>query len=261
MGNIYLGGTGKTPTSILIANEIKNNGKKVAILRKFYKTHKDEHNLIRNSFSNLILSHKRVEGIIEAEKLNYDVVILDDGFQDYSFNKNLNIICFNQRQLIGNGLVLPAGPLREKISSLKQANVVIINGAKDRDFEEKILNINKKLEIFYSFYQPLNLDEFKDKKLLAVAGIGNPENFFELIEKNNLLIERKYIFPDHYKLSKNEVLDIVKIAEQNDYQIIMTEKDYFKINNYNISNIKYLKVLLRIENQEKLFTKIRKLYD
>ena len=78
MGNIYLGGTGKTPTSILIANEIKNNGKKVAILRKFYKTHKDEHNLIRNSFSNLILSHKRVEGIIEAEKLNYDVVILDD---------------------------------------------------------------------------------------------------------------------------------------------------------------------------------------
>ena len=142
-GNIYLGGTGKTPTSILIANEIENNGKKVAILRKFYKTHKDEHNLIRNSFSNLILSHKRVEGI-EAEKLNYDVVILDDGFQDYSFNKNLNIICFNQRQLIGNGLVLPAGHFKEKQVLSNKQIFVIINGAKDRDFEEKILNINKR---------------------------------------------------------------------------------------------------------------------
>ena len=78
IGNIYIGGTGKTPTSILIANELNKYGTKVAILRKYYKTHKDEYNLIKNYFQNLIISKKRINGLIEAEKNNYEVVILDD---------------------------------------------------------------------------------------------------------------------------------------------------------------------------------------
>ena len=106
----------------------------------------------------------------------YDSVILDDGFQDYSIKKDLNILCFNKNQLIGNGLLLPSGPLREGLNSLERADIIIINGEKDSEFE-KILKINKNLEIYYSIYNPVNLNEFKNKELLAIAGIGNPENF------------------------------------------------------------------------------------
>ena len=260
VGNIYLGGTGKTPTSILLAKELSKLGKKPLILRKYYKNHNDEYSLIKNYFKNLIISKNRIEGLKEAEKSNFDIVILDDGLQDYKIKKNLSIVCFNNNQLIGNGMVLPSGPLRENLSILKNIEIVIINGKKNINFENKILNINKKLEIFYSFYKPINLDQFKNKKLLALAAIGNPENFFQLVEKNDLKIFKKKIFPDHYQFSKAEMQNILREAEMENYQVIMTEKDYYKINHYKLKKINYLKVSLEIYNKEKLFKKINSLY-
>ena len=259
VGNIYIGGTGKTPIAILLANELTRLKKKSAILRKYYKNHQDEYELIRNKIENLIINQSRVEGLTEAEKSNFDTVILDDGLQDYKIKKDLSIACFNQNQLVGNGLVLPSGPLRESLNALNNVDVVIINGEKI-NFLKKLLNINKDLDIFYSSYKPINLEEFKDKELLAVAGIGNPENFFQLIEKNGLKISEKLIFPDHYKFSLEEIQNIIKKAEKGNYQIIMTEKDYFKIKHFKFEKIKYLKIKLKIENQERLLTKIKQLY-
>ena len=143
VGNIYIGGTGKTPTSIFLANELLKLGKKPVILKKLYKSHSDEHNLIKKYFKNLIISKNRVEGLNQAENSNFNVAILDDGLQDHSIKKNINIICFNQNQLIGNGLVLPSGPLRENLSSLKNIDIAIINGNKDEDFENKIKILKK----------------------------------------------------------------------------------------------------------------------
>ncbi|MDC1212289.1 tetraacyldisaccharide 4'-kinase [Pelagibacteraceae bacterium] len=261
VGNIYIGGTGKTPASILLAKELTKLGRKPVILRKYYINHVDEHNLIKKSFKNLILNKCRVEGIKEAEKSDYDSIILDDGLQDYKIRKDLNIVCFNQKQLIGNGLVLPSGPLRENLNTLKNATIVLINGRTDKDFEKKILNINLNLEIFYSHYKPLNLDQFKNKKLLAIAGIANPNNFFQLLEKNNLNIEEKLIFPDHYRFTKSEIKNIVEKAINKNYQIIMTEKDYFKIKDFKIDKIGYLKVSLEINEKDKFIKRINKIYD
>ena len=260
IGNIYVGGTGKTPTSIFLGNELKKLGRNPAILRKFYDTHADEYNLIKKYFNSLILNKSRLEGI-KSEMHNFDSIILDDGFQDYTIKKNLNIICFNQNQMIGNGMVLPSGPLRESIYSLKRANIILINGERNIKFEDRIFKINKNLEFFYSTYKPINLGEFKNKKLLAIAGIGNPENFFNLIENNDLRIDEKIIFPDHYKISKTEMQKILKEAEVKDYQIIMTEKDFFKIEKYKLKNIKYLKILLEINEHEKFLKRINDLYD
>tara|TARA_B100001057_G_scaffold496600_1_gene598495 strand:- start:1030 stop:1962 length:933 start_codon:yes stop_codon:yes gene_type:complete len=261
IGNIYIGGTGKTPTSIFIAKKLKESGHNPAILRKFYKSHSDEHGLIRNKFNNLILSKNRKDGILKSQNANFDSVILDDGFQDYSIKKDLIVLCFNQKQLIGNGMILPSGPLREGLNSLKRADIILINGKKDVKFENKILKINENLEIFYSNYIPVNLDEFRNKKLIAVAGIGNPENFFITLEENNIKIEKKKIFPDHYKFSRNEIQNLINEADKLNCQIIMTEKDYFKIKDYNISKIKYLKVSLEIDNSDKFLNKIKKIYD
>jgi len=261
VGNIYIGGTGKTPTAIYIANELKNMGKNPVILRKFYKNHIDEHELIKNSFKNLILCKNRVDGIREAEKANFDVVVLDDGFQDYKIKKDLSILCFNENQLIGNGFILPSGPLRESLNSLKNADLILINGKKNTNFEKKILYINKNLKIFYSNYKPKNLDKFKNKKLMAIVGIGNPNNFFKLIKENALDIERKLIFPDHYKFTQPEVENIVKEANLGNYQLITTEKDYYKLKDFAINKIDYLKVSLEINEKEKFLKQIIKLYE
>ena len=156
---------------------------------------------------------------------------------------------------------MPSGPLREKLSSLNTADIILINGKKDNDFEKKILNINKNLKIFYSLYKPTNIDQFKNKKLFAIAGIANPSNFFELIEENRLKIEKKLIYPDHYQFSENEIESIKKEAERKNYQIIMTEKDYFKTKHFNNDRIKYLKVSLEINDKERFIKTIMKLYD
>ena len=261
IGNIYIGGTGKTPTSIFVGNELKKLGRNPVILRKYYRDHKDEHILIKRNYNNFILAKDRVIGIKESQKKNFDSVILDDGFQDFTINKDLNILCFNQNQMIGNGMTIPSGPLRESLSSLQRAQIILINGEKNIEFEDKILKINKNLDIFYSDYYPINLNQFKNKKLLAIAGIGNPENFFRLIEKNNLKIHKKLIFPDHYLFSKIEIENIMNEAKSKGCQIIMTEKDYFKIEHFNFKNINYLKVLLKIEDREKFLNRINKIYD
>ena len=261
VGNIYIGGTGKTPTSIFLANELLKLNKNPVILRKYYKSHIDEHDLIKKYFNNLIISRNRIIGAKKAEEKNYDSIILDDGFQDYKIKKDLSILCFNQNQLIGNGFVLPAGPLRDNLSSLINADIIIINGRKNFIFENKILNINKNLKIFYSHYHPTNIDQFRNKKILALAGIGNPDNFFQLIEENNLNIEKKLIFPDHYQFTKSELENIVEEANNKNYQIVTTEKDYFKVKNFDINNIKYLKVELKIDNKKKFLKSVIKLYD
>ncbi len=261
VGNIYVGGTGKTPFAIFIANKLTKKNKNPAILKKEYKDQYDEQNLIKKYFKNLVVKKDRIDGIIEVEKLQYDSVILDDGLQDYKIKKDLKIVCFNERQQIGNGLVFPSGPLREDLSSLSTANIIIINGEKNSNFEKQLLKFNDQLEIFYSRYIPKNIDIFLNKKLLAFAGIGNPENFFELLDKNKLFVEKKLIFPDHYEFNKNEIIDIIKEAKEANLKIITTEKDYCRIKKFELSEIDFLRNELQIHEDEKLIERVLEVYD
>ena len=256
IGNIYLGGTGKTPLSILIAKELKKHNKKPVIIKKYYSEHADEHNLINNSLDCLLLDKQRSKAIISAEKKQYNIAILDDGFQDYSIKKNVNILCFNSNQFIGNGMTLPSGPLRENLSAFKRTQVVLINGDKDVSFEDKILSISNKIKIFYSKYLPENIEEFKKKNLFAFAGIGNPSNFFKLLSDNNLNVHTKLSFPDHYKFSKTEIQKMIDEALKNNLEIITTEKDYFRIKHYGFKNIKFLKIKLDILEKDKFINQI-----
>ena len=255
VGNIYIGGTGKTPLAIKIKNELENF-KKTVVVRKYYKNHKDEHRLIKEKTNSLILNSSRSAAIKEAEKNNYDAVILDDGFQDYSIKKDLNILCFNSNQLIGNGLLFPSGPLREGMSSIRDAKIIIINGKTNKEFEKKIFEISNNTNIYYSKYLPLNTSQFKGKKILAIAGIGNPDNFFETLKENHLDIQKTISFPDHYEFKKEELEKIIEEARQNNWEIVTTEKDYYRINILGFKNIKYLEIELKILDKEKLISQI-----
>ena len=200
----------------------------------------------------LFLNKKRNAAIKDAEKAKYNVAILDDGFQDHSIKKNLNILCFNSNQLIGNGMTIPSGPLREDINSVKRAQIILINGHIDNQFEKKILKISDKIKIFYSRYIPKEIEKFKDKKLFAFAGIGNPENFFDLLIKNNLNIQKKIAFPDHYKFKKSEIQKMIDESKNNNLKLVTTEKDYLRIKDYGLKDVEIVKVELEVI-EKKLF--------
>ena len=127
VGNIYLGGTGKTPVSIEIVEILKKNNIRAAIIKKSYTAHTDEFKMIESRNIPLFTNKLRSEAIRDDESNKYDCVVMDDGFQDSKINAKLNVICFNSKQLIGNGFTLPAGPLREPLSALKRAQIIIIN--------------------------------------------------------------------------------------------------------------------------------------
>ena len=258
VGNIYLGGAGKTPLCIEIFSILKNLNKNPAFIRKRYNSFKDEVNL-QKTYGGVYESNKRVDAVKKAIENNIDSAILDDGFQDFSINKNLSIICFNEKQWIGNGFTIPAGPLRESLSSLKRASCVVINGKKNLDIEKKILEINNEIKIFYTVYKPLNIDDFINQKIISFAGIGNPINFFNLLKDNNIKTTENISFPDHYNYSDDELKNLINKAEKNNSILLTTEKDYYRINDSYKKKIRYIKIKIVIENKNQLINEIKKI--
>jgi tetraacyldisaccharide 4'-kinase len=258
VGNIYIGGTGKTPLSIEIAKILEKFNKKTAIIKKSYKEHVDEFKLIESKQVSLFINSSRHTAINDVVKNKFDYAILDDGFQDFSVNKDLNIVCFNEKQLIGNGMTFPSGPLRESLSSLKRCQIIVINGGRNIEFEKQIKIISSNISIYYSKYLPTNIEDFKNKNLIAFAGIGNPENFFDLLESNKLKIIKKISYPDHYNYTLQELNDLVSFSLENNLKIITTEKDFYRIKHFHQKQIEYLNIKLEISNKDQLAKEIIK---
>ena len=254
VGNIYLGGTGKTPLSIELVRILKKFNMAPVLVKKFYKDQFDEIDLIKSKNIEIIKNSSRYVALKEAEERGFKSIVLDDGFQDLSIYKDLSILCFNEKQLIGNGFTIPAGPLREPLSALRRSKIILINGKKNEDFENKIKSINNEITIFYSKYIAQNSNKFLNENILAFAGIGNPENFFDLLKENNINAEKKISFPDHYNYSKKELDKLLKISKENNLKLLTTEKDFFRIKHFNTIDIDYLTIKLEIINEE-LFEK------
>ena len=190
VGNIYIGGTGKTPLSIKISQLLNKNNLNSTVVKKFYKEQKDEQLLISKK-TNLISKKNRKECIDNAINKGFKCAIFDDGLQDYSIRYDLKICCFSSNNWIGNGLVIPAGPLREKINSLKNFDIVFLNGPNinNESIKKKIFEVNKDIKVFESHYKPINLNEIDiSQNYVVFSGIGNPENFKFTLKQNNLKI-------------------------------------------------------------------------
>ena len=254
VGNIFIGGTGKTPLSIYIYNLLKKRKFKPAIVRKYYNSHLDEINFTKSKVKQFFYDKDRTLSISKAESQKNNVVIMDDGLQDVSVIKDLNIVCFNSSDLIGNGFVLPAGPLREKLNSINNCQIAVINGKRNIAFEKKLKSISNNIEIYQSKYIIKNLKKFKTKKILAFAGIGSPENFFRLLKDNGLKVKREISFPDHYNYTKKEIENLILKAKEEGLTVLTTEKDFFRIKRSGIRNLNYVSVDLKIIN-DKSFVK------
>jgi len=253
VGNIYLGGTGKTPLASEIFKIIKSSGKNPGFVKKSYDYLYDEIQMLEK-IGKIYLNKNRKEAIDSLISFKHDVAILDDGFQDFSIEKDFSILCFNSKQLIGNGFLIPSGPLRESFKSIKRADCIFINGDRNVQFENKINKINRSTKIFYSKYKIKNIENFKNKEIIAFAGIGNPSNFFDLLKENNMDVKKTYSFPDHHNYSQK---DFAEIIGDNHIKIVTTEKDYCRMNDKQKLSCDYIEVKLEIENKSEFINLIK----
>ena len=258
VGNIYVGGTGKTPLASEIFKITKSLGKNPAFVKKYYDYLKDEITMLKKVGTTFV-SKSRKEAIESLIKNKNDIAILDDGFQDYTIKKNFSVVCFNQKQWIGNGLVIPSGPLRERITAVNRSDCIVINGERNIKIEDQIYKKNKNAKIFYSKYKPVDINRFKDKQIYAFSGIGNPSNFFDLLRENNLNLIGTNSFSDHYHFTKFDLEILIKKINSEKNQILLTtEKDYFRIHDNFKTHFQYLKIELEIENKDNFIELIKK---
>ena len=254
IGNIYIGGTGKTPLVDKIASNLKKKYK-TFIVKKSYSSHIDEKNLLESKH-NVIFEKTRELSLSKAEHQKAEIVIFDDGLQEKTINYDLKIVCFNSVKLAGNGFVIPAGPLRETLKSIKTYDIVLINGNFNKDtknFISKIKNISSNLEVFTGKYVAKNYSHLKKKKFQIFSGIGNPHTFSDTLKSLKIKFDDHEIFPDHYMYTDADLERLKRLSKSKGCELLTTEKDYFRIKKSSRKNINFLKVDLLIDQEKKFF--------
>ena len=258
VGNIYLGGTGKTPLSIKIYEILNKLNYKVATVKKNYSNQKDEQLLLEKK-TNLIITKSRLGAIYQGLSQNLDFLIFDDGLQEMRIEYDIKLTCFKSKYWIGNGQLIPAGPMREKISSLKRFDAVFLNGHSNNfeKIEKQIRNINSNIKIFKTFYEISNVEEYDlNLKYLIFSGIGIPSDFKEILLKNKFDVAKEIIFPDHYKYNHDDFKRIIVNAKNENLKILTTEKDYMKIPEKFKKEINFLSIKVIIQNEKELIKMI-----
>jgi len=255
VGNIYIGGTGKTP---LVSNLASHFRKKFRtfIIKKNYATHLDEKRFLEAKHK-VIFEKTRELSITKAENERAEMLIFDDGLQEKKINYDLKIVCFNSVKLDGNGLMIPAGPLRERLDSLKKYDVALINGDLNKEskiFINKIKKINPSIEIFTGKYVPKNYSKLKKKKFIIFSGIGNPHTFSDTLKSLKIKFNEYIKFPDHYDYKESDLQQLKDLAKSKNCELLTTEKDYLRIRKSSRKRINFLQVELSV-NQEKKFYK------
>ena len=245
VGNVVAGGSGKTPTVISIVRKLANSKYQVHIISRGYKgsikkstlVNTDIHSYKEVGDESVILSkiaptwigNNRIESIKNAQKMGAKIVVLDDGIQDTSIKGDLNLLVFNGLQGLGNGKIIPAGPLREKLSdSIKKCHLSIIIDEDINNIANKLNNllpiIKAKINIESEY-----LNNFKNKNVVAFCGLGFPEKFFKTIKEIGCNIRYKKSFPDHYQYKEKDLKELIDIAIKYNSLLITTEKDHIKI--------------------------------
>ena len=263
IGNIYIGGTGKTSLSLKVYEILSQKKFKTCFIKKDYIDQLDEQKILEKK-GKLFKSKKRLFALKNAISENYEVAIFDDGFQDETINYDLKFVCFNNLNWIGNGLTIPSGPLRENFRNIKNCNHIFINGDSENidNIKKKILETNPKVNIHIGKYVPENLEKFNiNEKYLVFSGIGNHKTFLSMLKKNNFNIIKDIEFPDHYKYSKKDIDKIISISKNYNCKILTTEKDFFRSKNYMSNKIEFISSRLEVLNEEKLFKALSKIYE
>ena len=277
IGNITVGGTGKTPLTIWLTNELKKQGYRPGIVSRGYKGSAKNHPMqidysssasdvgdepmiiFKNTLSPVVVGPDRVESAkYLISKNNCDILLSDDGLQHFRLGRDVEIAMIDGIRKFGNNHLLPAGPLREPIKKLEQVDFVIntnnFYSSEAEKLENNYLMTYKPVKwVSLQSLKSIDINDWsKDRIVYGIAGIGNPSSFFSLLRSLGFQVIEK-IFPDHHEFVDTD------FNEMNDFPIIMTEKDAIKCNFLRNPNCWYLKIEPNIPEKFKsdLFKKIR----
>ena len=239
IGNITAGGTGKTPVSLSIAKMLETEmfhpffvtrgygGKLQNVIvnnRKHTAQEVGDEPLLLSKQAPVVVNANRYEGAKTAMAEGADIIVMDDGFQNPSLHKDLSFLVFDGNYGIGNGKIIPAGPLRETLDNgTKRADALIILGK-----DKHNLSAKTKLPVFFGHTEVMQTATTK-RDVLAFAGIGHPQKFYHSLQSQGFNVVAKIDFPDHHFYKKNELEQIVKKAENLSADIYTTGKDFVKI--------------------------------
>jgi tetraacyldisaccharide 4'-kinase len=239
VGNLTVGGTGKTPVAIAIAEMLAKKGKEVFFLSRGYggiykhavrvtadMTAKDvgDEPLLLAQAGSTIVAANRAEGAKLADADGADVIIMDDGHQNFSLVKDLSILVIDGASGFGNGRVVPAGPLREPVQQgISRADAAIIMGEEEASLPDLgIPTLHARLE------NPV-IPELKGARVLAFAGIGRPEKFFRALPSLGVPVVETAPFADHHFYSQADIARLRRAADKAGARLVTTEKDYVRL--------------------------------
>ena len=269
VGNLTIGGTGKTPLVKHIATELINRGYKPGIVSRGYggkfketlevtedtpvKETGDEAQILAKLNIPFYIDKNRVRAVKELTKRhNCDVIISDDGLQHYQMDRDIEIAVIDGKRRFGNNLTFPAGPLRESKKRLKSVDF-IVNNTGPTEEGEFLMNISPSKFVHLKSGKSYNVDNWPmHKQIHAVAGLGNPGRFFDLLDKLGFDIIR-HPFPDHHKFLTSDIFYLDHLP------IVMTEKDASKCKDFDNNKIWFLTIDADVSNKfiDKLTDKLK----
>ncbi|MCH1411858.1 MAG: tetraacyldisaccharide 4'-kinase [Rhodobacteraceae bacterium] len=263
IGNLNVGGTGKTPTTIALAQHFLKKGLQVHVVSRGYKgkfqgtflvdpqKHKSDEvgdePLLMSEFTSVWISNKRKSGIAAAENAGAQIVLLDDGFQDPSFHKDFSLIVVDGEKGFGNKKCMPAGPLRENIvQGFKRADALVIVGQRIYKFD----TFPTHLKIIHSTLKPIETGmNWKEGKYLAFAGIADPSKFFKTLRSLGANLIDCVALSDHQNLDGQVLKRLERKANSAHAQLVTTEKDAVRLSK--TFRKKVLSLPVRIEFDDK----------
>lgn len=238
VGNITVGGSGKTPLVIWMANLLRENGYKPGLVSRGYggkatqlprQVTMDSDCMVVGDEAVMLASRTKCPMAVAPDRVaaiqsllahnDADVIISDDGLQHYAMCRDIEVAVVNGERRFGNGQYLPAGPLRESISRLQEADMIVANGQGKHD--EYPMSVSSHFAVNMHTGETRDLSEFAEQKVHAVAGIGCPDSFFNGLRKYRIDVVG-HEFPDHYQYSRHDLQFEEEIA------VMMTEKDAVK---------------------------------
>ena len=269
IGNLTVGGTGKTPYAIYTFKILKELGYNPVFLTRGYKgtckgpievdnshTFKDigDEAMLLSKIGTTIISKNRSLGaeFIEKHKKKFNVIIMDDGLQNNQLKHDIRFLLIDKKLKFGNKFCLPAGPLRQTLKfGMKGIDRIVLSG------NNEINNINLfkiyKIPIIETKTKVINSPKIQNKKIFAFCGLGNPSKFFQTLHENGYNVSFTKSFPDHYNYNYHDINNLILTAKKQNLELITTEKDYVKINNKNkLIHVLSIEMYLSVEDKSKL---------
>ncbi len=275
VGNITVGGSGKTPVTMALQLLLEKMGIRACVVSRgyggrnkypHYVTKNDtfckvgDEPIIMSKKGAVIVSKVKKDGILKAFKDGFDVVLLDDGYQNSKINKDLSLLVVDSEVLFGNELIFPLGPLREPINSgLSRADAIILVGHDYKKNASKIKNLitENKIPVLEGCINKKKIST--NKEVLAFSGIAFPDKFFRTLRNMGYNVIKTKEFPDHYPYTLKDMIKLKNYAQNYGLKLITTEKDIVRIPKNFHKFIDIVQIEFEFKNLNKIKKMIKKL--